>query len=456
MSYRYRKDYSQLRLTYLVKIPAKSRRPEESGQKEESEQKPTYERRSIEAKVESIDLHLFDNSIGLLSITTSGKLSFDRLLLFNDMVRRICPPFLELSENNAGNTAGTKEKGMLADEITLTGKKELSETFPSLSLSQDDPGISRVIASLLMPFQLYKDQNDSETVFFSPFTDDRMFVVCYLADPMLSWRMASGDYPYRKSDQWYQYIFVDGMSPGIANEKMKGELLEKHTYARWAEYGTLYGMTRYSLVCLSDGKYDLIKTHMKSVYYQMAIIVLIQRAMLLHLSERVNELTKSFDYGSNHERGFYSRAAKLHGDFIKFTNKYWFTEISPQEQGIEMYRMWRKLLDHDYLYEKLKDELFELSEYVENRIEHETNQGIANITKYGFPISIIVAVWTIWLVAFGEGIPNVFGIPELSLRWVNSFSRFALLTAFWGCIAKLFWDSRKSLYRLTRSLFGKH
>ncbi|MDI6809664.1 MAG: hypothetical protein QME66_11890 [Candidatus Eisenbacteria bacterium] len=390
--------------------------------------------RHISAHVKSIDLHLYDNQIGLLSITaeSENQHTFEELLRFNDVARRVYPPFLgfyrpERDDEKAAimdmdlspTSAARKGGGILPNTVTLTGKsRPIQQVFESITLPQTEPFLSKIILKLLDPLQFkpWEEQKlQANKIYFDSFTDDRMFIVSYCAEPDLAQRLSPqccGHFNYESSDEWYQFLFVDGKTMGVANESMKRELIRKHTNGRWAEYRTLYGMSRYSFVMLGDGK-DFCKRvlyhHMKGAYYQLALIILFQRAMLLKFSEDVKELTKMFKRSRPSEQ-FFRRADKLYGEFIAFTNRYWHSEVTPQEQGIELYDKWTRLLEHGRLFEDVNGEIQDLALYVRNAIEHRTSDRIKALTRVLVRLTwmlvgltVLLLVLTIWLAFIGEG-----------------------------------------------------
>jgi hypothetical protein len=377
---------------------------------------------SVKTDVNSVDLHLFDNQIGLLSITTecgNTRCSMEDFLRYNDTARRVYPPFLPKNSENIpdalGKTDAAQKKHLLPYTIALLtpDRAPIEERFPDLQLSSQRLYLSRIIRELLSPMK-FNDKTTESTgkYMYDSFTDDRMFIVSYYRNDALGNSLSKyccGEYEYEHSDEWYSMIFVDG-SPTIANNRMKRELIRAHTYDRWADYGTLYGMSRYSFVALcrntdektTDFPRRVLPVHMKTMYYQMALIVLFQRAMLINFSQRIKDLTKYFKQGEKLNPNLREKADLLHGNFIKFTNEYWFTEVTPQEQGIEMYNQCTELLELDYLYGKVKGEIAELATHVRTLIEHGTNQKIALITKMGLPLSVVIAAGTIWLAVYGE------------------------------------------------------
>ncbi len=359
---------------------------------------------TMETRVKEIDIHLFDNQIGLLTITTEkqhddSKTGFQTFLRYNDIARRVYPPYL-----GEKNTCSPKlESKILPVKISLykgnDPKDFISEDFKPIDLKEakdkDIVFLSNIIKELLTPFVLKHTYNMSKAngkIYYTPFIDDRMFIVSYYSDNAKSKELPDrccDGYVYETSDDWYRFIFVDGNYANIENDAMKYDLIRRHTYARWAKFGSLFGMSRYSFVLLcSTNAPSYLKQHMKSMYYQMALIVLFQRAMLLKFAEDVDDLTGDFETGRCSKK-LKDDSDRLHGEFIKFVNKYWFIEVTPQEQGIEIYDQWMGLLKLEKLYDELQREISELAGYVENKIEAETNSRLAMITSLGFPVLIL-------------------------------------------------------------------
>lgn len=364
---------------------------------------------TMETQVNEIDIHLFDNQIGLLTITTekqhgdSSTIDFQTFLRYNDIARRVYPPYL--GEKNI--CSPKLESKILPVKISLCKgsdtKYSISEAFKPIDLEEsadkDIVFLSNIIKELLTPFVLKHTYNMpmvEDTIYYTPFIDDRMFIVSYYSDNAKSAEMQArccDGYVYETSDDWYRFIFVDGNYANIKNDAMKNDLIRRHTYARWANNGSFFGMSRYSFVLLCDDSNfsrNVLKQHMKSLYYQIALIVLFQRAMLLKFAEDIDGLTGDYETGKCLKK-LKDDSGELHGKFIKFVNKYWFIEVTPQEQGIEIYNQWMELLNLEKLYNELQREISELAGYVENKIEAETNNRVAMITYMG-PLFLILGV----------------------------------------------------------------
>lgn len=86
--------------------------------------------------------------------------------------------------------------------------------------------------------------------------------------------------------------------------KMKKKLIKKHTYDRWSDYGTFFGVNRYSFVCLT-GSLDHLKipyvnaaflvNHIQTMYYKLCELCLVQRACLLRFSDEVAHISTMKD-----------------------------------------------------------------------------------------------------------------------------------------------------------------
>jgi len=435
MAYLVRYDYKMLELRYAVDVES------------DRNDKRVFRSETISAKVTSINLHLFDNQVAVLTIVTErnpsgGPVSFNDILLYNDLARRIYPPYLGKKDGNWISGDGYVEKILNNDSATAVPKLS-SKIFPVEFMltgegcpSRDDfekrdykdekEHLSSVIKDVLSPFSFEPDLDESRTkdsLFFTSFTDDRMFVVSYCSDDNISQAFCSKERirdNYHLSKDWYKFIFVDGGSAGIANQEMMEHLIMKHTYQRWVEYGTLYGMSRYSLVMVcdhADFSQTVLKSHMKSMYYQMALIMLFQKAMLLKFAFDVDEISKKF-LDKKH-RELIDEGSKLQGDFIKFVNQYWFAEVTPQEQGIEMYNKWREIMSLDGLYENTSRAISDMTEYIDNEVEKDSKRLLDTITRIGLPIAAATMLTDFLLLS--KALDEVW-VPLLNVSWVDLLS----------------------------------
>ncbi|MFZ1978013.1 MAG: hypothetical protein WAV76_08670 [Bacteroidota bacterium] len=381
MQYLTRSDCTQIDVTYSLK------------------DKDPDPGKTIRMDIKSVDLHLFENQVGLLSFTAAMPADVnyieDELLIFNNVTRRVYPPFL----GKEMNSNLTKAKRMLPKSVSLRVTDRPTPIIEEYDkINPEVENLSEIIKFLLEGMTFRETQKKQGQWLYESFTDDRMFVISYMISSALAQQVSKstcGRYAYESDDFWYRYVFMDGDFKTIQNEEMQAQFVRDHTYARWANYGTLFGMSRYNIAVLcgidNEGKFhETLYDQMTSMYYQLALIILFQRSMLLKYSHDVRKL----NLGKS-DKVYIKEAQKLHGDFIKFTNAYLFSEITPQQQGIELYDQWYKIQDLDKLFSDVKQEIDDVASYVRNEISHKTDDSVRNLT-------LIMFVLTTWLVLFGD------------------------------------------------------
>ncbi len=274
--------------------------------------------------IEGVSLRIFRTGIAILSIELNNyeHKNFDDILKINDYGRRIYPQFI--GKDKECNT----KKAFLPNYIQIGSS--IVEDFTDFSYK--DVEIGRHIVQLL-GIELFSDKKEecSGKFYIQPSLDDRMFVLSWYGDDETVNKLKSC-YAYKESDDWYRYVFVDGKDVTVQNNIMKQKLLEDASYDRWSNYGTLYGVTRYSFVCLSENSSytrDILPLpHMKTMYFQMAIIFLAIRTSILRFSDEVAAIAtnKTVD-----------RLQALYEEYLTFYNRLYFKELTHQDQGIELY-----------------------------------------------------------------------------------------------------------------------
>ena len=173
-------------------------------------------------------------------------------------------------------------------------------------------------------------------------------------------------YGYEDHLYWYAFMNGDAKSESITcqHDVMLEEEIANSTYNRWANYGTLFGFTRDSFVAISDDLNTLLKNnapnlaiHFTSIYYQMAMLSLAQRASILRFSSEVANLG---DIGKDDGDKAVKLIEKLYLNYIEFVNKLYFREITPAIQGIEIYDQFQTVMRIEHDANALKEEMKEL------------------------------------------------------------------------------------------------
>jgi len=294
--------------------------------------------------IKSIKLKLFSTGSGLIifDLENYGWTSMEDINKINEYGRRLTLPFI-----------GSGSHPLVSDsiEIFVHGKKIASENFKdtidklNTNFLNEKKKFSFSAKSKLISELLPIEHNTS---------DDRMFVCSLARNNELVDRTCEyslNEYGYlndfdndeenSSSNELYKYTFIE-TSVTCQNKNMKKRKLEESIYARWADYGTLYGITSFSFVCLTREdeflKYSVI-TPFVNQYVEMVCLAIIQRdSIALMLKEILED-------------------ALLKNKFLEFQNWLLMSKITMQEQGVELFDLMRKQLDIKSEYEVLEGKL---------------------------------------------------------------------------------------------------
>lgn len=384
--------------------------------------------RKYSLKVEAINLNLYSMGIGVLSIyakNTSGKclesdiptkwsnakskfIGRNDILKINQYGRRVMPPFY----------ADVELRGEIAESLCLRlGGREIVEDFSRYHKCPKSWKYSSIIEHLLYDFS--KDLNYKMVI------DDRMFVMSWYKNydcSSLSKNTIQNIYSEMNvndndsTNYWYRFLFVDNSWATCQNEYMRNELLKKHSYVRWTDRNSIYGVTRYSFMMLTDGRVPpYLLNYFETIYARMVELVLMQRATVLKFSERINMISISADKSKELLRNEVNRLCQ---DYIVFKNQFYFKEVTAQDQGIEMYYLLQKSLRLEEMVKDLDEDIQELYQYHSILEEQEGNRKAQTL-------NVILGVFT----------PAAFVVSLLSynhfISWGGHSERIkAMMTAF--------------------------
>jgi hypothetical protein len=432
-------------------------------------------------EVQDIALRIYDTRVGVLSLELNNwdRPELTDVLRINDSGRRIYPQFL-----GRGGIEPTK-RTFLPEEVKLIlnrgpdGPQPIPETFPEADFRSRHHRVAEYIHHLLGK-HFTTNPGEFKTgharFLFRPTIDDRMFTVCWYGSNrwpgLLKRPGAETRFAYEESPDWYRFIFVDGDEAACRHPEMLRRLIRENTYERWAEYGTLFGISRYSLVAVTDRGFmatEVLREHMLRQYAQIAVILLAQRASILRFSDAVSEISGRIraaegDAGENaEERKSFQRLSReleeLQGAFIRFVNRLWFTEITPQEQGMEMYDQAVRVMRLEEHMADLKAEIKDLYEYIGIRRDRVGNRQIQQLTILGsvfLPLTLLTGFFGMNLSLIEEPFsPRLMewiagASPQLAawLNWALGYPRVVLLALLVVGAIAMFTSSRRILQNI--------
>lgn len=375
-------------------------------------------------KLDAINLNLYSTGVGVLSFYMANEREDQKdetsVRAINQFGRRIMPPH--------SGEFNKDMRSMIAQNISISGLNgenlRYSDSFDYNISDQGKRGLQHIWEPARFICNLIDDL--SPELKATAVVDDRMLVNCWYANNDLSKLAAEKGSDENSSfisgDFWYKYVFVDeGKDETCQNDNMKKELLKDSTYFRWQKYGTLYGVSRYSLVALineSDWAKNVLGMHMRTIYSRMFELVIIQRASILRFSGEVTKVSGQIGYG-NKENAQY--IGSLYKEYIRFVNQIYFRNITAQDQGIEIYDMMLKQFESEQHIKGLDDEIEELNQYITLLIDQKRNEN---------------GEWLNWLAAAV--------LPATLLAGLFGMNRFKDLESqgdFWGHVAFIIMSS---------------
>lgn len=317
--------------------------------------------------VDAINLNLYSTGVGVLSFYLYNEKYEDKddILKINQFGRRVYPPYF------ASKTPSPYSE--LPVTLSFEGLNGVySEDFQHYGTDDANQPASflRKMVNEVAP-----------NIDIKAVIDDRMYTMSwYYNCDLITELCDKKESLYISNEYWYKYIYVDGSSLTCQNDDMMRELIKKSTYERWQKWHSLYGLSRYSFVMLTNAGDDEkhLYTTFETEYARMAELILVQKASVLRFSAEVTNISSMEKERQDNKLA--DKVRSLYKEYIRFVNQIHFREVSAQDQAIELYdKLYEtaKLKEH---VEKLDDEIEELFNYVSMQGEKNTNDTMSSLT----------------------------------------------------------------------------
>jgi len=348
--------------------------------------------KTYELVIDSILLHLYYTGVGVLSFHLENRspkqCSPDDILYINQFGRRVFPSFFSMpvgkvgypeqdQENNFSGLLPVGKELAYELEVVINETEIFKEDWAGYLTDRLKPDGSFKLPKILIPFLA---PLEAHNFYIRPVLDDRMFVVCWYGNKILTDELSTSKAVSQKSllknDWWYKYVHIDSKTKTIQNDSLQAEIIKKATNARWSGYGTFFGITDYSFVMLTGELTHLrqegiesafLVNHLQTMYYKLAELALVQRATVQRFSDEVTHISRL----DEKDPKVALKVGKLYQRYIRFVNRIYFREVTAQVQGIELYD---KLHEQSRLREQvesLKLEIHELHNYALQMLEQE-------------------------------------------------------------------------------------
>lgn len=233
------------------------------------------------------------------------------------------------------------------------------------------------------------DEKDNDRFYLMPYVDDRMFCMSLVSDPEI---YPYGSIKYKGIESLgdddalktlYEFVFIDQYGDCTCQSPpMRKEMLEKALYLRWVEYGSIYGINRYSMVAITGSHEDTAATVIYPflmIYKEMVQLVLVQRAAIGMFAERAMEISRI----ASENKLIKNYIIELQQDYVSFKNQILLFEVTAQQQGLEMYDMMRDSMNIELQKTEIEEQLRILFEISEMQSSDATNSVLNIFTVFG-------------------------------------------------------------------------
>ena len=343
--------------------------------------------RTYTLEVDAINLNLYSTGIGLLMfyLKNTDKTQADEydIRQINQYGRRIMPP----------HAVEFRDRNQLAKKLEIRGLKTGDQDRYSDRFEYDAApkagqlGLSDTWTPSKIMTNLIKDIFPDMEI--RPVLDDRMLVNCWYANDGLSQAFRNTCKEDKSGcgmteelkDVWYKQVFIDESDATCQNDAMRDRLLRESTYFRWQKYGTLYGASRYSMICVTDSGWisqNVISKHVRTIYARLFELLIVQRASVLRFSSEVTEAS-ALHYEDDEKMA--ERISSLYKEYIRFVNQIYFRTVTAQDQGIELYALLSKQFDTEKQIKALDEEINELNQYATFLTDRKRNKNGERLNK---------------------------------------------------------------------------
>jgi uncharacterized membrane protein YuzA (DUF378 family) len=161
-------------------------------------------------------------------------------------------------------------------------------------------------------------------------------------------------------------------------------------------------------------------------YFLVFLLAHLHRASLLVFSDVLVGAVNALNIRNDDlVRQFKRRIRANFETFLRFTHRYWFHELSERPHLQAIFRMCSNHLRNDALYEEVRDEIREMSHYLDSdsqRRQSNTVLRLTVITIIGLIATVTTGYFGMNIIAFGEG-----SIWERMLHGVLATTAFTCL-----------------------------
>ena len=405
----------------------------------------------------NIRLNVYDIGIAVLifELENHEHKNLEDVNIINEFGRRINFPFLMSSGSHI----------LCADKITvsfddLSFTEDYFRTIQNTGESTDYIKEHIAMNYVMRPIQELLDgkgadnggykvtaneeHSNTNNFYIKPCVDDRMFVCCLVRDEEYSNKIKvfnrnEGEYKYLSECydreekgldiDLYKLLYVE-KDASCQSATMRHELLKRSIYDRWIDWGTIHGVTHHSLICLTGAYEGIINSVINpflTQYVQIAVLTVVQRAVILLLSDEAAEVANGFAGEDEITQEEIKSIERLQARYVTAQNQLLLSEVTAQEQGVEIYEMLQEQLyikkNMDDLHSEIGN-LRDVADIANSRLERANDEESAkNEKKIENSITLLSSV----IGALGIASPIASHINKLVQEEVIEYNFFKML-----------------------------
>ena len=297
-------------------------------------------------------------------------------------------------------------------QVVARSDAEKREKYLGYVCEHRSPCVSEHWASLLRPMML-SHSDEAGDLRYRLIEYQRMPVMAFLAvdDPRTLSR-----------EEWVRIGFASTLHPNETlpvNEPGVIEFEKRFCQDRfWTDSAagpnTRFMCTGNTFTVVGDAAFPFFVDSERGVlaqfrhqYFVVFLIAHLHRAALLAFSEVLVDAVNDLDIRNDMSvRRFKRRIRANFETFLRFTHRYWFHELSERPHVQSMYRMCSNHLHNDAMYDDVRDEIREMSHYLDSdsqRRQSNTVVRLTVITILGLIATVATGYFGMNIIAFGEG-----------------------------------------------------
>lgn len=428
--------------------------------KKEGEKETSYS-----LNINAVRLKVFNTGVAVLVYELEyvtdlpNEEAMKNVMRINEYGRRLYPPYLP--EDN-GYLICADKITVYSDHLTVFSEDNFRQR---IRFAADDPAkcdclidpkqIPAMVTNLFEP-------GSEITAAIEPAIDDRMFVCCCISDDNCAnhflgyqtsydWeneaekkkaniRRQAGKWAFRNDfelgQELYALMNIDAGADSCCCNSRKDldKYFDEQLYTRWAEYGTLYGVTNHSFLCLTGSNVDdSVINPFLTLYVQMSILVLAQRASMISFDKEITVAAAHDDIQRVMGKSR-NQLVDLQQRFAIFQGELLLTEVTPQIQGIELYEKLQKMLFIPQLEKNIQNQMNNLYGIARTAQGNSFNTWGRIIAVIGLLMGIlrvedlerfipqncqVLPMWLLRLFVIGVLTASFFVLPQLFIKIKN-------------------------------------